>query len=349
MSSVETSSAGRQGTGEVLVTWPDYDVDGAGLGASLAEAGLRMRLEPKHGARTVTEMRGLLAGAAGAIVSTDPFDADLLVVCRDLRVIARVGVGVDSIDIDAATNCGVAVTVTPGANEETVADHTVALMLAALRRVCEHDAGVRRGEWNRTGAHTPWNLHGSTVGLVGFGRIGRLVARRLRGFDVEIVVCDPDVVGAGDVVPVTLEELLGRSQVVSLHAPLLPQTDGLIGRAELEQMRPEAVLVNTARGAIVDERALLEALESGRIRAAALDVFENEPPRLDGLRALDNVVLSPHNAGLSVESVSEMTRRATTSVIDVLSGHRPADLANPEVLRIAGLSERRGDGDGADV
>ncbi|HEY1853320.1 MAG TPA: phosphoglycerate dehydrogenase [Solirubrobacterales bacterium] len=306
-------------------------------------------MEPKLGARTTADMRALLLGAAAAIVSTDPFDADLLALCPDLQVIARVGVGVDSIDVDAATSCGVAVTVTPGANEETVADHTVALMLAALRRVCEHDAGIRRGEWNRTGGYTPWNLHGATVGLVGFGRIGRLVARRLRGFDVEILVFDPDAVVCGEAAPVPLEVLLERSQVVSLHAPLLPRTHRLIGREEFALMRPEAVLVNTARGPIVDEGALLEALEHGQIRAAALDVFENEPPPQDGLGTRDDVVLSPHNAGLSVESVEEMTRRATASVIDVLSGRRPADLVNPEVLQQVGPAEDGSDGAGIDA
>ncbi|MBS1887534.1 MAG: phosphoglycerate dehydrogenase [Actinobacteria bacterium] len=291
-------------------------------------------------------MRGFLTGVAAAIVSTDPFDADLLADCRDLRVIARVGVGVDSIDIDAATKCGVAVTVTPGANEETVADHTVALMLAALRRICEHDAGVRRGEWNRTGGHTPWTLHGATVGLIGFGRIGRLVARRLRGFDVEILVADPAATSSSEGVAVPLETLLRRATVVSLHAPLLPQTHHLIGSEQFALMRPEAILVNTARGPIVDEAALLAALEQGRIQGAALDVFESEPPRLDDLGARPDVVLSPHNAGLSVESVGEMTRRATASVIDVLSGRRPADLANPEVLGSIGLAELGSDGAG---
>src|SRR4051812_41038743 len=169
---------------EVLVTWPDYDLDAHGLGGALAEAGLEIRLEPKRGRRDSVEMRSIAAGAAAAIVSTDPFDAEILDACPGLRVIARVGIGVDSIDLEAATRRGVAVTVTPGANEETVADHTLALMLAAVRRVCEHDASVRAGAWNRTGTHTPWTLSGSTVGLVGYGKIGRAVEQRLQGFGV---------------------------------------------------------------------------------------------------------------------------------------------------------------------
>lgn len=320
---------------EVVVTWPDYDPDGQHLGRALRRAGLTVRLEAKRGARSPSQMRALLDGAVAAIVSTDPFDAGVLAASPDLRVIARVGVGVDSIDIDAATAHGVAVTITPGANEATVADHTVALMLAALRRVCEHDAGVRQGDWNRTGRHTPWLLSGSTVGLVGFGQIGRSVARRLGGFDVRVLVTDPVAPKDRAVEAVSLDALLAASDVVSLHAPLLPSTRRLIGARELALMRPTAILVNTARGEVVDEAALVDALERGRLRAAALDVFEREPPRSSRLLSLPNVVLSPHNAGLSIPSIEEMTRRATSSVIEVLRGRAPEHLANPQVLRHA--------------
>jgi phosphoglycerate dehydrogenase-like enzyme len=326
---------------DVLVTWPDYDVKGEHLGHALRRAGLGMRLEPKRGARSAAQLRLLLDGAVAAIVSTDPFDATVLAASPGLRVIARVGVGVDSIDMEAATAQGVAVTVTPGANEATVADHTIALMLAALRRVCEHDTSVRNGGWPRTGQNTPWLLSGSTVGLVGFGQIGRLVAERLRGFDVRVLVTDPIEPDRTTVEAVSLTALLSASDVVSLHLPLLPATRGLIGARELALMGADAVLVNTARGGIVDEHALVGALERGQLRAAALDVFEDEPPRASRLLMLPNVVLSPHNAGLSIPSIDEMTRRATASVIDVLDGRAPEHLANPEVLEhaaFAGLS-----------
>lgn len=320
---------------DVVVTWPDYDPDGEHLGRALKRAGLTVRLEAKRGARSAAQMRGLLDGAVAAIVSTDPFDAGVLAASPGLRVIARVGVGVDSIDLDAATAQGVAVTITPGANEATVADHTVALMLAALRRICEHDAGVRQGEWNRTGRHTPGLLSGSTVGLVGFGQIGRTVAVRLGGFAVRVLVSDPIEPRDETVECVSLDALLAASDVVSLHAPLLPTTRRLIGARELALMRPTAVLVNTARGEVVDEQALVDALECGRLRAAALDVFEHEPPRASRLLSLPNVVLSPHNAGLSIPSIEEMTRRATSSVIEVLCGGAPEHLANPQVLEHA--------------
>jgi phosphoglycerate dehydrogenase-like enzyme len=319
----------------VVVTWPDYDADGDQMGRALVREGLAVRLAPKLGARTPLEVRALVQNAVGAIVSTDPFDAAVLANSPALRVIARVGVGLDSIDLDAATAHGVAVTVTPGVNEATVADHTIALMLAALRRICEHDAAVRRGEWNRTGEHAAWLLSGSTVGLVGFGHIGRIVAERLRGFDVRVVVADPIAPRNPLVEPMSLDDLLAAADVVSLHVPLLPTTRGLIGARELALMSPGAILVNTARGPVVDEEALADALEAGRLRAAALDVFADEPPVGSGLLRLPNVVLSPHVAGLSIRSVSDMARSATASVIDVLRGLPPAHLANPEVLEHA--------------
>lgn len=322
----------------MLITWPDYDVEDARLGRALRNAGLRIRLAPKRGARTATELRSLLPGAAAAIVSTDPFDAAAFRDHPALRVVARVGVGVDSIDLGAATAAGVAITVTPGANDHTVADHAVALMLACLRRVVEHDGGVRRGGWDRTGGHTPWLLTGATVGLVGYGRIGRLVAERLRGFGARILVTDPAAAPDAGEEDVELAELLAAADVVSLHAPLLPSTRLLIGAAELRRMRPTAILVNTARGAVVDEAALAGALARGELRGAALDVFAHEPPDPSSpLLALPNVVLSPHIAGLSEQSIEQMLSRATASVLDVLAGRTPADLANPEVLDRAGL------------
>lgn len=319
---------------EVLVTWPDYGAEHPELGGALTDAGCRLSLQPKRGARGTAELQELARGAAGAIVSTDPFDAGVLESCPELRVIARVGVGVDSIDLETASRLGVVVTITPGANESAVADHAIALMLAAVRRISEYDRAIRQGEWNRTGRHTPWELTGATVGLIGYGQIGRLVGARLSGFGVRLLFTDPvERDGAGSATRVPLEVLLQESDVVSIHAPLLPSTRQLLGPRELGLMRPDAVLVNTARGAVVDEPALIDALEQGRLRAAALDVFDHEPPRSSRLLSLPNVVLSPHVGGLSERSIFEMTRRATSSVLDVLEGRAPADVANPDALR----------------
>jgi phosphoglycerate dehydrogenase-like enzyme len=320
-----------------VVTWPDYERDGEHAGAALTRAGLAIRLAPKRGARSPSEVRALIDGAAAAIVSTDPFDADVFTASRELRVIARVGVGVDSIDLDAATAHGVAVTVTPGINEATGADHTIALMLAVVRRICEQDTAVREGEWNRTGAHAPGLLSGSTVGIVGFGQVGRAVAARLHSFHVRVLINDPVDSDDPAVNAVGLDALLASSDVVSLHVPLLPSTRGLIGARELALMPRGAILVNTARGGVVDEVALVDALRRGRL-SAALDVFADEPPASSRLLALSNLVLSPHIAGISVRSVGDMTRCATASVIDVLEGRRPAHLVNPRVLEHAAFA-----------
>lgn len=327
--------------GTVLVTWVDFDPDDPRTGRRLREAGLELRLAPKVGGRTPRELTTLLDGAAAAIVSTDPFDRGVLDAARDLRVVARVGVGTDSVDLAAASREGVVVTVTPGANSETAADHTLALILGALRRLVEHDASVRRGEWRRGGDLTGWDLHGSIVGLVGYGEIGRAVARRLRGFDVRVLVADPALApaaagsGAGlDGEPVPLETLLGRADVVSLHLPLTSATRGLIGAAALAAMRPQAILVNTSRGGVVDEPALVDALRASRLRGAALDVFADEPTVPAALLELPGVLLTPHVGGLSVRSIERMTEQATDSVLAVLTGRAldPRRVANPAVL-----------------
>jgi phosphoglycerate dehydrogenase-like enzyme len=318
---------------KVLVTWMDFDPDDVRTGARLREAGLQILLAPKTGARTPGDMTALVADAVAAIVSTDPFDRRVFAAARRLRAIARVGVGTDSIDLEAATAAGVVVTTTPGANRETTADHALALILAALRRVVEHDASVRRGEWRRGGDLTPWELHRTTVGLVGYGEIGRAVARRLRGFEVELLVCDPAARPRRGLECVDLRELLRRSDVVSLHVPLTDDTAGLIGADELTLMRRTAVLVNTSRGALLDEAALADALGAGRLRGAALDVFADEPEVPRALGDLRNVVLTPHIGGLSVRSVASMTERATAHVLDALHGRPDASaVANPAVL-----------------
>lgn len=315
----------------VLVTWPDYDMDDPLLGRALVSAGLGVRLEPKRGARTPEQLASMLDGVIGAIVSTDPFTSAVIAGAPDLRVISRVGVGYDSIDVDAASAAGVQIATTPGGNERVVADHTLALVLALLRRVPELERDLRNGGWNRTGRYMPRQLSGATVGLVGYGAIGRLVADRLAGFGVDLIIHDP-VLG-DDSTP--LDELLARSAVVSLHCPLLPATRHLINADTLRLMRPDAVLVNAARGPIVDEVALIEALRNGVIAGAALDVFEVEPPLESPLLSMENVVVSPHIAGLSTVSVAEMTRRATRAVLDVVAGRPVEHLVNQQALEVA--------------
>lgn len=305
--------------GEVVVTWPAFDIDDPLTGRLLTDAGLTVRLEPKLGPRTPGELREILGDAVGVIASTDPFDRSVFESSPRLRVIARTGVGVDSIDVAAASAAGVVITTTPGANEETVADHTLALMLSLVRRIGEHDQSVRGRRWDRAGALTPGDMVGATVGLVGSGVIGRAVIRRVRAFGSRVLVCDPALATPDPGTELcALDDLLTSSDVISIHVPLLDGTRGLIGARELALMKPTAVLVNASRGHIVDEDALVDALQRGEIAAAALDVFAEEPPFGSTLLDLPNVVVTPHVGGLSTRSIAEMTQRATASVLEVL-------------------------------
>jgi phosphoglycerate dehydrogenase-like enzyme len=315
----------------VLITFPDYDVDDRDQGGALTAAGLRIRMAPKRGPRTAAQLLELVADCSGAIVSTDPFTADVLRDSQHLQIVARSGVGVDTVDVNAATELGIAVVTTPGANEATVADHTLAMMLSLLRRIPEHDRSTRMGEWNRTGPHAPRQLAGCTVGLVGFGNIGRRVARRLAGFDTKLLVADPMVQAADGLEVVDLPTLLARADIVSVHTPLLPTTRHLIDDEALHRMQPHAVLVNTSRGEVVDEGALYRALRAGIIAGAALDVFESEPPYDSPLMELPNVVVSPHVGGISTASVAEMLRRCTAAVIDAINGAKPEGILNPSI------------------
>jgi phosphoglycerate dehydrogenase-like enzyme len=303
--------------------------------ATLDRAGLSVRYAPRLADRSPDELAELVGDSVAVIADADPFDASVIARASQLRVIARVGVGLDSVDLDAATARHIAVTTAPGTCQAVVAEHAVALMLTLLRRLVELDADVRAGGWSRGGAATPWQLTGATVGLVGYGHIGRGIARRLRGFDTTILVHDPQVADADGVEIVSLEELLARSDVVSLNVALTPDTERLLNRDRLQAMKPSAILVNTARGRVVDQAALVEALENGWIRGAALDVLEIEPPTTDGLgalQALPNVVLSPHIGGLSDRSAYAMTEQAIECVLAVLRGDRPETIVNPAAL-----------------
>jgi phosphoglycerate dehydrogenase-like enzyme len=296
---------------------------------ALRAAGLELELRPRQSDRTPEELSALLGDAVAAVADADPFTAGVLSANGALRVIARCGVGLDSIDLDAATEAGVVVTTTPNLNNETVADHTLALMLACVRGLLDLDASVRRGGWREAATG---QLNRKTVGLIGYGAIGRAVARRLRAFEVELLVHDP-LIDAADAWLIDLDELLQRSEIVSLHLPLSPSTRGLIDAERIERMRPGAILVNTSRGPIVQEEPLERALRSGHLAGAGLDVFEVEPPGVSGLTQLPNVVLSPHVAGISDVSNLEMSRMAARSVLDVLAGRTPKSPVNPEALQ----------------
>jgi glyoxylate reductase len=254
-----------------------------------------------------------------------------------LRCVANVAVGYDNVDVDAATERGVVVTNTPGVLTNATADLAIALILNVTRRLGEGERTVRRGErwsWDMfflLGA----SIEGKTLGIVGLGAIGRATARRARAFGMEIVYAGrrraPEAVEAelGGAQHLELDELLARADVVSIHAPLTPATHHLIDAARLQLMRPEAYLVNTARGPIVDEPALVEALRRGAIAGAALDVFEHEPDVHPGLLELDNVVLLPHLGSATVETRTAMAVLAARNALAVLGGKAPPTPVNP--------------------
>jgi phosphoglycerate dehydrogenase-like enzyme len=314
------------GNDVVVVTYGGYASADPQSGGALLAAGLELRSAPRDADRTAEELAEIVGDAVAVIADADPFDASVLARAKRLRVIARTGVGLDSIDLESATRAGVVVTTTPGTNNETVADHTLALMLAAVRRLSRLDHAVRSGGW-RDFSLPLGQLHGRTVGLIGFGAIGRAVGRRLEAFGARLLVHDPL---AGEDVP--LDELLRGSDIVSVHAPLTPETHHLLDRERLALMRRGSVLVNTARGPLVDQAALIAALRSGHIAAAGLDVFEDEPPGVTPLSEFDNVVLSPHTAGISDAANLAMSRDATACVLAALSGAPAGAIANPDVL-----------------
>jgi lactate dehydrogenase-like 2-hydroxyacid dehydrogenase len=285
----------------------------------------------------------LLARARGkaAIVSqlTDRFPAQVIEQLNGIRVLANVAVGFDNVDIAAATRKGIIVTNTPDVLTETTADFAWALLMAAARRVVEGHAFVHSGAWRQWAIDlmVGEDVHHRTIGIFGMGRIGQAVARRARGFSMRILYSDigraaPEIERELGLEFADKERLLRESDYISLHVPLLETTRHLIGAPELALMKPSAILVNTARGAVVDEDALAEALKSGRIRAAGLDVFEREPQVHPDLLRLANVVLAPHIASASIDTRRRMSMMAAENAVAAVEGRRPSNVVNREVF-----------------
>jgi D-3-phosphoglycerate dehydrogenase / 2-oxoglutarate reductase len=272
----------------------------------------------------------LLRDADGWIVATAPVTREMLATFPKLSVIAKRGVGYDQIDVAAAKELGRVVTFAPGGNGPSVGDHTIALMLAVAKRLCEFRELMRAGDWS---VQPVTELYRKTVGLVGLGRIGRGVAQRLKGFETTILAYDekPDqeYAHANGVRFVDLPSLFRESDYISLHLPLTPSSRNLIDDAVLGSMKQSAILVNTSRGGLVDEAALLRALRTGQIAGAGLDVFlaEQEPewrPIADELMSLPNVVVTPHIAGASREGLARGNLLAAQGIVAVLDGGTPA-------------------------
>lgn len=282
--------------------------------------------------------RSELAGAHGLVVSSIPqIDGDFMDAAGpQLCVVARPGIGIDNIDVAAATARGVAVVHTPDAPTESTAEHAIALLLALAKRVREADAGLRGRGWHSRQPLIGVEVAGKILGLVGLGRIGGRVAQVARALNMRVLVYDPYVSGGraatlGVELVESLADLLAKADFVSLHAPLTPETHALIDAEALAQMKPSAYLINCARGPVVDEAALVQALSSGAIAGAGLDVFAQEPTDANPLFDLPNVVVTPHIAAYTEDGVRRMGMGAVAQVLQVLEGRRPLNLVNPEI------------------
>ncbi|MFZ5822940.1 MAG: phosphoglycerate dehydrogenase [Bacillota bacterium] len=298
----------------------------------LESAGCDLLHNPYGRPYTEMELQEAVAGIDGIIAGVDHFSEAVMARADNLRVIARRGVGVDGVDLRAATKQGILVTNTPGANSKAVADLVLAVMLAVSRGLLSSVAALQGGRWVRPLGH---ELGGKTLGLLGLGRIGREVARRASGFGMRLLAHDP-FWPAGEakelgVSQASQDEVLREADYLSLHLPLTPETEGLIGEPQLRAMRKTAYLINTARGELVQEEVLVTALQENWIAGAALDVFRQEPPFGSPLLSLPNLLPTPHLASQTEEAVEAMDMGAAENLLAVLKGQRPPHLVNPDV------------------
>lgn len=296
-------------------------------------AGVGARLEVWN-LKTEKEAEEALEHADGILVNLFPLTARVISALAKCRVICRYGVGVDNVDVEAATRKGIWVARVPDYCVEEVSDHALALLLGCARRLAYKDRKIREGLWNLHGNLPCHRMAGGTLGIVGFGRIGRRLCGKVAGLGLaRVLVCDPYVdasivEGAGGV-RVDLDTLARESDYISLHVPLTEETRGMIGERELAMMKRTAILVNTARGQVLDERAAAAALKEGRVAGAGLDVFESEPlPAASPLRECDTVIVSDHAAWYSEESIVELKVKAGRNIAAVLAGGRPRDPVN---------------------
>lgn len=277
--------------------------------------------------------------------------AEILLCGNDLRVndalfdlaprlaaVAKQGAGLDTVDVAAATRRGIPVFHTPGANNQAVADHTFALILALARRILLCDRSLREGRWEHTKI-MGLEIWEKTLGLIGLGAIGRCVAERAQGFRMRVMAYDPfwpeEFARAQGIVRASVEEILAAADIVSIHAPLTPENRGLIDAAALKRMKPTALLINCARGGIVNEADLAAALRAGTIAGAGIDVFEKEPPVDSPLLGLDNVVLTPHTAAFTYEGMNNMSTAIVAQILDFCAGRMPRHIVNREVWKAA--------------
>lgn len=300
----------------------------------LRDAGCEIVNSPIDHPHSAAELADLISGIDAAILGVDDVGADVFARADRLKVVSRYGVGYDRVDLAAATAKNVVVTYTPGGNTNAVAELTLGFMLALARNLPRQDRQMRRADWSLLKGR---ELAGKTLGILGLGRIGQRVAQLGFAFGMSVIFYDPnpppqDVLEKLNAHSSSVDQLLADSEIVSLHLPLTGDTRNLISRERLARMRPGSFLVNTARGGIVDEYALFEALQSGHLAGAAFDAFAVEPPEGSPLLALENFISTPHIGSSTAETTLRMGLMASQNALAVLNGKRPEHVANPEVF-----------------
>jgi len=309
----------------VLVTATSFGKDDPTLKKELEEQAGRVVYNTYGRPMTVDELISSLSGCDGVIAGLDSFNAQVIQSAKSLKVIARYGVGVDRVDLQAAREARIVVTNTPGANAVSVAELTIGLIICLARSIPEASASIKAGNWPR---YSGLAIEGKTIGLVGLGAIGKRVAERLLPFNCRLVAYDPfadlEFAQRKSVNIMPLPEVLAQSDFVSLHLPITPQTQGLVNQSFLDCMKPGAFLINTARGELIDEQAVYAALICGHLRGAAIDVFTKEPPGSDNsLVGLPQVLATPHLGAHSDGATNAMGRLAMQDCLAVLSGKEP--------------------------
>ena len=302
----------------------------------LHEAGCTVRRVSEDRMLSAQELRDEIPGCDALIIGLDPVTREVLEAGSELKVVSRFGTGLDSVDVAAATELGIIVTNAPGANATAVSELTIGLVYSLFRQIPLHDARAKSGNWKRDPGQ---EVAERTLGIVGLGRVGRGVATRAVGIGMKVlgydVLWDDEFAQGTSVERVSMSELLERSDVVTLHIPSTAATSGLLGAEELAAMKSGARLINTARGDLVDQDALFEALTTGHLAGAAIDVWPVEPPEGNPLVGLKNVIATVHCGGESVEAQGRMSGMATEGVLAVVRGERPEHLVNPEVYERA--------------
>jgi phosphoglycerate dehydrogenase-like enzyme len=308
------------------------NVEGAHLQV-LRAAGLEPGFPSRPSQLTESELLQTLEGFAAVLAGSEPYTPRVIAAHPQLKVIARVGVGYDAVDLAAANAQGIAVTIAPGTNQGAVAEQTFALMLALAKDLVTQHLGVKEGHWPRR-VNLP--LRDRVLGIAGLGRIGKAVALRGAAFGMRLLAYDPvpdqTFAAAHGIAMVSLEQLLAESDFLTLHMPATPESQHFINRKSLALMKPTAFVINTSRGATVNEADLYDALKNKRLAGAGLDVFEQEPPGRHPLFQLENVVLSPHIAGGDVQSRDDMALSAAEAIVTLFKGDWPTEkVVNPEV------------------